>query len=158
MTGREVTRVATTGGLSFYGEAQSLFWDMRWLIALVVVLIVVDLKFGIENSIKHDEKIRKSRAVRRTVNKFVDYMCWLLFAGVIGLAIGEPIGVNHTLVSVVVMLLACLSEIDSIVQNFCEAHDYPVFSLKRFLLSLLKQKKPELGRAIEDTIEQEKTE
>jgi Na+/H+ antiporter NhaD/arsenite permease-like protein len=150
MTGREVTRVATTGGLSFYAEAQSLFWDMRWLIALVVVLIVVDLKFGIENSLKQKEKIRKSRAVRRTVNKFVDYMCWLLFAGVLGLAIGEPIGVNHTVVSVVVMSLACLSEVDSIAQNFCEAHDYPVFSLKRFVFALIKRNKPDIGGALEE--------
>jgi hypothetical protein len=151
MTGREVTRVATTGGLSFFAEAQQLFWDMRWLIAFIIILIAVDLKFGIENSIKHGDKIRKSRAVRRTVNKFIDYMCWLLFAGVIGLAIGEPLGVSHTIVSVVIMLLACLSQIDSIAQNFCEAHDYPVFSVKRFLVSIAKTKKPEIANAIEES-------
>lgn len=155
MTGREVTRVATTGGLSFFAEAQQLFWDMRWLIAFIVILIAVDLKFGIENSIKQGDKIRKSRAVRRTVNKFIDYMCWLLFAGVLGYAIGEPLGVSHTIVSVVVMLLACLSEIDSIAQNFCEAHDIPVFSIKRFLISIAKTKKPEIATAIEDSIKEE---
>lgn len=155
MTGREVTRVATTGGLGFYGEVQALFWDMRWLIVFCVVLIIVDLKFGMENSIVHQEKIRKSRAVRRTVNKFIDYMCWLLFAGVLGLAIGEPLGVSHNIVSSAVMVLACVAEIDSIVQNFCEAHDYPVFSLKSFLLALIKLKKPVIGEAIEKGVKNE---
>lgn len=149
---RDVVRVTTGLGLSMVEELQTMVWDMRWLIALCVVLIAVDLVFGIENAHVHNEKIRRSRAIRRTANKFIDYMCWLLFAGIFAKAFATPFGLADTTITAGVMLVACVSEVDSILQNYSEAHSKERFSIMQFLLNLIKRKNKDVGGAIEDTI------
>lgn len=152
---RDVVRVTTGLGLSMTQELQALVWDMRWMIALCVVLIIVDLIFGIENANAHNEKIRRSRAVRRTVNKFIDYMCWLLFAGVFAKAFAGPMGLSDTTVEAGVMLIACLSEVDSIFQNYAEAHGREKFSILNFFMNFLKRKNNDVGKALEETLKNE---
>lgn len=151
---RDVVRVTTGLGLSMVSELQCMLWDMRWFIVLCVVLIVVDLVFGIENATAHKEKIRKSRAIRRTANKFIDYMCWLLFAGVFARAFAQPFGIADTTVTAGVMFVACVSEVDSILQNYTEARGKERFSIMHFLLNLIKRKNKDVGGAIEDTIKE----
>lgn len=151
---RDVVRVTTGLGLSMLQEMQVLMWEMRWFIALCVVLIIVDLVFGIENATAHHEIIRRSRAIRRTANKFIDYMCWLLFAGVFSQAFAQPFGVSATTVTAAVMLVACISEVDSILQNYTEAHGRERFSLTRFFINFLKRNNAAVGGAIEDTIKE----
>lgn len=153
MSGKEILRGGT--GLTLYAEMQDVVWDMRWLILLVVVLILADLRFGIKAAKVEGNKIRRSRAIRRTLNKFADYICWLILAGFLGQAIGVPMGVDRLVVATVVMLLACGSEIDSIVQNYCEARGLPVFSLRRFCLKLVMKKSKDVGEALEETLKEE---
>ena len=156
MDAREVTRVGTSVGLTFYAEIQVLIFDMRWLILLCVVLIFVDLKFGLENSQVHGIKWRRSRASRRTVNKFIDYMCWLMFAGVLGAAIGTPLGIDRIVIATVVMILACLNEVDSIIQNYCESRGIEDFSLRKLLISFARKKDKDLGDALDETLKDKK--
>ena len=52
-----------------------------WLL-LGAVLVFVDLRFGVKAAIARGEEIRPSRAVRRTINKMVDYLCWVTLAEV----------------------------------------------------------------------------
>ena len=47
---------------------------------LAIVLIVVDARFGIEAAVRRGETIRRSRMVRRSINKLVDYICWVTLA------------------------------------------------------------------------------
>ena len=63
---------------------------LKWFMLLALILIIVDLRFGIAASKKRGERIRFSRAGRRTINKMVDYLCWILLAGAIGKTFGEP--------------------------------------------------------------------
>ena len=63
-----------------------------WLM-LALVLLLADLKFGVQAAKKRGEKIRRSRAVRRTINKFIDYICWLSIAWFIGHTFGESLHV-----------------------------------------------------------------
>ena len=150
---RDLTRVATgASGLTFLTELQLLVWDMRWFIAFAVVLIVVDFKFGKEKSQVHHIPFRRSRAVRRTVNKFLDYMCWLMFAGVMGRAFGEPYGIDKTMITAIAMTIACICELDSIFQNYFEAKGMK-FSFKDFVISLLKKKHKDVGEALDDSIQ-----
>ena len=118
-------------------------------------MIIVDLIFGIENANAHNEKIRRSRAIRRTVNKFIDYMCWLLFAGVFAKAFAGPMGLSDTTVEAGVMLIACLSEVDSVFQNYAEAHGREKFSILNFLVSFVKRKNNDVGKALEETLKNE---
>lgn len=158
MAARDVTRVSTSVGISFLEEMRVLIFDMRWMILFCVVLIIVDLKFGIENAQARGEAIRMSRAGRRTINKFIDYMCWLLFAGVLGEAIGTPFGFDRIVVADTVLILACVSEIDSIAQNYCEARGLEKFSLSKFFVSVVKKKNKDIGDALDETLNKDKKE
>lgn len=62
---RDVTRAATATGMTFMQETQMVLYDVRWLILLCLVLILADLKFGIESSMAHGEVIRTSRALKK---------------------------------------------------------------------------------------------
>ncbi len=92
---------------------------LRWLLMLGAVLIVADLRFGLRAARVRGDKIRPSRAVRRTINKAVDYICWLLLAGSIGATYGESIGV--TILPLLVMLVIYGVEINSCFANYFEA-------------------------------------
>lgn len=88
-----------------------------WLL-LGMVLVIADLRFGVLASKKRGEKIRFSRAVRRTVNKMVDYLCWVTVAEVLsrtfGITIGAPI------VSMAILFVIYGVEINSCVNNYLE--------------------------------------
>ena len=47
--------------------------QMLWFLILAIILILGDLRFGIAAAKKRGERIRPSRAVRRSINKLVDY-------------------------------------------------------------------------------------
>jgi Na+/H+ antiporter NhaD/arsenite permease-like protein len=133
-----------------------LFWDLRWLIMLAIILVIVDFRFGIKAAKARGEKIRKSKAGRRTANKLIDYLCYLVFGGILGRAIGEPLGVSPVIVAAVCMGVACLFEVDSIIQNICESKGLKWhFSLWKMALALVKKKRQDLGDAIEQGMEQD---
>ena len=48
---------------------------LRWFFLLGLILIFADLRFGVEAARIRKEKVRTSRAIRRTVNKIIDYLC-----------------------------------------------------------------------------------
>lgn len=87
---------------------------------LAIVLIVVDARFGIEAAVRRGEKIRRSRMVRRSINKLVDYICWVTLAGMFGRVFGEELGIP--LLSVVLLVIIYGIEITSCFNNYFEAH------------------------------------
>ncbi|MFI3286335.1 MAG: hypothetical protein R3Y08_06750 [Rikenellaceae bacterium] len=92
---------------------------LRLLFLLGAVLIVVDLRFGIRASRVRGENIRVSRAIRRTINKAVDYICWVLLAGSLGVTFGDSVGVN--ILPILVMLVIYGVEINSCFSNYFES-------------------------------------
>jgi hypothetical protein len=147
-----------TSVIIFGGEMLSLFWDLRWMIMLAVILVAVDFRFGVKAAQARGEKIRNSKAGRRTANKLIDYICYLVLGGLIGKAIGEPLGINPTLVAAVCMGVACLFEVDSILQNICEYKGVKYsFSLWKVIIALVKSKRKDIGDAIEEGIGKEET-
>lgn len=149
---RDVARATTATGMTFMQEIQMVLYDVRWLILLCLVLILADLKFGIENSIAHGEVIRTSRALRRTINKFIDYLCWLMFGVVFAEAFAVPLGIDYMTVTVCIMLLACFNEVDSIMQNYHAARGIEGVSLIKFVINLVKRKNKDVGEALEETL------
>ena len=87
MQERNVLQEVFTATLTLFTD---LLEPVKWFILAAVCLIVADLKFGIEAARKRGEKIRTSRATRRSVNKLVDYICWILVAMSFGKVFGEP--------------------------------------------------------------------
>lgn len=135
-------------------ECITAIYDLRWMIVLIVVLIVADFWFGLSESLFKHEEFRFSRAGRRTCNKLVDYLTYLLLGAVIGLAIFEPLNITtHTVTAAIGLGFGCLWEVDSIVGHICALHGVKSkFSVKRLIILLLKRKNKEVGEAIEEAL------
>ncbi len=88
-----------------------------WLL-LGMILVIADLRFGIMAARKRGEKIRGSRAARRTINKMVDYLCWVTVAEVCSRTFGITIGVP--IVSMGMLFIIYGIEINSCVNNYLE--------------------------------------
>lgn len=83
---------------------------------LAIALIIIDSRFGILASRKRGETIRASRAVRRAINKLVDYICWVTLAGMIGQTFGAAFHIP--LLAVIVMCIVYSIELTSIFNNY----------------------------------------
>ena len=117
-----------------------------WLI-VAVVLVLGDLRFGIMAAKKRGEKVRGSRAARRTINKLVDYICWISIAWVLGGSFGCIFGVP--LLPAIVMLVVYAIEMSSIVNNYLEYKDINKrLNLFRALAKLFRR--PEIEDILED--------
>lgn len=88
-----------------------------WLL-LGAVLVLVDLRFGILASRRRGETIRTSRAVRRTVNKMMDYLCWVTVAELASRTFGVTIGVP--VVSMGTLFVIYAIEFNSCMNNYFE--------------------------------------
>lgn len=121
LTGSAITWTA------FANEGIMVLYDLRWMIICSIFLIFADLWWGCSESRKRfketnkeEYKIRLSRAGRRTMNKFIDYMTYLLVGCAIGLAIMEPLELmSHTVTSALGLLLGCALELNSIYGHIC---------------------------------------
>lgn len=126
--------------IGFLAEWQGLLYSMRWMITLALILILADLWFGVSASKHRGEKVRKSRAGRRTFNKVVDYLCYIFIGVTIGKAIAEPYGVDPIITAITAMLLCYGFEIDSIYGHILELHNikmkYSFWKLLAFILTL----------------------
>lgn len=151
-TSQSLFKAFTVGLL---GECTQILYDLRWMILLAIILILSDLWFGISVSRVHSIEIRKSRAGRRTLNKLVDYICYLLLGAVLGKALGEPYGIDPMVVSITIMVLCYCFEIDSIYGHICEIHGIKKrYSIWEILFKLITFKFKDLGEAFKDMAEQ----
>lgn len=121
-----------------------------WFLILAIILILGDLRFGIAAARKRGEHIRPSRAVRRSLNKLVDYICWLSIATVVGVNFGSVFGLP--LLSVIIMAVVCVIELSSIIDNYLE---YKGVKKKVNVIKLLARlfKRPEIEDVLEPTEE-----
>lgn len=158
----ETTNIATGSGGRFimigtlWDEAMQAIFDLRWMLVLIVVLILGDFWFGVSESLKKRERFRFSRAGRRTCNKAVDYIAYLMLGAILGMAIFEPLGIaSHTVTAAVGLGLGMLWEIDSIVGHICALHGIRNrISVKKFLIALIKKKNEDIGEALEESMEE----
>ncbi|MCC8188383.1 MAG: phage holin family protein [Bacteroides sp.] len=110
--GGGVTATFLSGFAEFFGP-------LKWFFLLGVVLVLADLRFGVEAARVRGEDIRMSRAIRRTLNKVVDYLCWIFLAGALGATFGGAFGT--TMLPTLVMLAVYGIEINSCFANYFEA-------------------------------------
>lgn len=88
-----------------------------WLL-LGMILVIADLRFGILAARTRGEKIRFSRAIRRTINKMIDYLCWVTLAEVCSMTFEITIGVP--IISMGMLFIIYGIEINSCVNNYLE--------------------------------------
>lgn len=139
-------------------EAIAALWDLRWMLVLIVVLIIADFWFGVSESIYKKDEFRFSRAGRRTCNKAIDYVTYLIVGTLLGMAIFEPLGwCTHITTAAIGLGFGCIWEIDSIVGHVCVLHGVENrFSVKKFFVSLIKKHNKNVGEAIEEAIDEDK--
>lgn len=154
----------------FASEALQAIFDLRWMIAFMVILIATDFWWGWRENKKHrDEaegeekkkyKFRFSTAGRRTLNKLVDYTTYLLVGCVAGFAITEPLGIcTHTTTAALGIGFGCLFEISSIVGHIAVVKGMNVkLNLKGLIVAIFKRKSEALGEILDEGIEEIKDE
>lgn len=142
----------TLSWIMFGGEALHVLYDLRWMLVLIVVLVLGDFWFGVSDSIHKKEDFRFSRAGRRTCNKLVDYITYLLVGTLLGLGIFEPLGwTTHTVTAAVGLGFGCVWELDSIMGHVCSLHGVKWnFSIKNFVIAIIKRKSMLVGEAVEE--------
>lgn len=146
-----------TGIIGFTSECYAIIFDLRWMILLAFVLILSDFWFGISVSRMQGIEVRKSKAGRRTLNKVIDYLCYVLLGAVIGKAIGDPYGLNPITVSITIMILCYCFEIDSIYNHICELHGVKKrYSIWTILWKFITFKFKDVGEAFQDMRNQSK--
>jgi hypothetical protein len=107
----------------------------KWLFILAVALTTADLRFGIQAARYRGEKIKKSRAVRRTLNKIFEYFLWVVTAYPFGKVFGKPFGID--LLPLLILLFVYGIELESIYVNYFESKGRKV---KVSFLKLFKSK------------------
>ena len=114
--------VATTAVL-FLQEA---VLNMIPFLLIAFILILVDLLFGIKAAKKRGEKIRPSRALRRTVGKSVEYVCWVILSSTLSVAFNTP------LIEWIILGIIMGNEVLSVITNYFEIHGYKLSGLNIF--------------------------
>ena len=112
-----------------------------------LVIIALDLLYGIKAAKHRKERVRFSTACRRTVSKIVSYICWLILASTLALSFGKD------WIEWFVLALVYGNEFASIVGNYLETKgiEFSFVNLYRWVLKLLAGK---AGEAM-DTAEAE---
>lgn len=132
-----VVQTSTTAILTsiFY---QALADSIIWLV-IAAVAIVCDLFFGCEAARRRGERVRLSRAVRRTGNKICEYLCWVM------LGITISIGFSAEWLKYAIFAIIYGNELSSCLSNYFEAKgkriSFNVFSMlgRRFGISELEE-------------------
>jgi hypothetical protein len=157
---------------SIGSELIAVVYDLRYMIICSFALILADLWWGYsESQMRKQEaqengnhtlvekfKWHKSRAGRRTANKIVDYLTYLVVGALIGLAITEPMDIcSHIWSAAIGLGIGCACEIASIIGHIAYVKLGVEISMIdgwkafiRFLGKLIKVKSNEIGEAVED--------
>ncbi len=153
-------------------ELTVVVYDLRFMVICAVVLIVADLWWGYSESslrkskakeagdkcLEEKYKWHKSRAGRRTANKVVDYITYLVVGALIGLGITEPMEIcSHVWCAAIGLGVGCVCELASIVGHIAYVKFGVEISivdawraLMRFFGKLISVKSQEIGEAVEE--------
>ena len=148
------TGARAAGVTIFYSEITQMIVDSRWILIAIVLCCALDFRLGTKESAKRKEaadkdgnkmlgdlyKFHRSRAVRRTMNKFVDYVLLMMVFEAIGAAFLPYIGVQYIYGAWVGGLIACGCELSSAGGHFLYIHNITVEkkNVKGYTLAFVK--------------------
>lgn len=154
-------QMAVAGAYSFICEIKQVVFELRWMLAFIVAMIIADFVLGIIDSVvKRGEDFRFSRAGRRTMCKFIEYNSYLVIGFMLGIAILQPVGIcSYTVSAMCGLGLAFVFEFDSIMEHICIIHGIKNrISIKRILVGYIKKKYNTTGELIEEVTKENKEE
>lgn len=161
--------------LSMGEELFNMIHEARYAAFFLIVLILADFRFGRrESALRYKQakakgdtflmtqyRWRTSKAIRRSMNKLLDYYLFGLLGIVIGVQFLDPCGIDRIWGTYGVCALITCVEIQSIISHFLYLHSQGVSAtavsgfLKRFAVSLAKRKNEDVGEALEDAMRSE---
>lgn len=174
-----MSKLGTTAHRSIFvfmtTEMNTVLFDLRWLLVLVGVLIIVDMWFGTSESRMHYEEAKKindkagmekykfhlSRCGRRTFNKSIDYIAYLLVGAVLGLSILGQYGISYVVSAGVAIGFGGIFELSSIGGHILALHHIivPKITMKTVLkfiartaIGFAKTKDSDLGEALDESL------
>lgn len=131
--------------------AAEFYGPLNWFFLCGVCLTLLDLRFGLLAAKQRGEKIRFSRAIRRTGDKILNFFLWITMSELLrrtfGLQMGNLFGTDGDLpiISLCVQLIIYGIEMNSCINNYFEYRGIN----KRFnIWKLLNNKR--LNDAVED--------
>lgn len=173
------TGARAAGVTIFYSEITQMIMDSRWILVAVVLCCVLDFRLGCKESAKRKEaadreknalmgdfyRFHRSRAIRRTANKFVDYVLLMMVFEAIGAAFLPHVGVPYIYGAWAGGLIACGCELSSAGGHFLYNHGvqverksvrgYVLAFVKALAVAFARQKGGEqIGEAVEDAFEE----
>lgn len=101
-----------------FGLIEFLLWA-KWLLIAAFALSIADLRFGIAAAKYRKETIRRSRAVRRTIDKVCNYVLWVVLAYAFGKAFGNSFKID--ILPVIILIVIYGVELESIYLNYFES-------------------------------------
>lgn len=123
----------------------------KWLLVTAFFLTMADLKFGISAAKYRQEIVKRSRAVRRTLDKITNYCLWVILAYTFGEAFGKPFNVD--LLPLLILLVIYGVELESIYVNYFAAKGKNVrvnflkfFGKKTDLIEIEEEKKDDTNQ------------
>lgn len=163
----------TSRSIGGQGAALALFnteligavFELRYMIGAMVILTAADFWWAIrelryrrglalaagDKALADKYRYRTSRAGRRTANKIVDYMTYLLVGAFVGYAITEPLDLtSHTVTAAIGLGLGCVFDLSSIVGHICAVKGIK-FNPRKAFLSLLRMKSEEMAKVVEES-------
>ena len=108
-----------------------------------VMLIILDLFFGIKAAEYRGERVRFSTAIRRTMTKLFSYICWIILASTLALSFDQK------WLEWLVLGLVYANEFASIVGNYLETKGLQL-SLEGFYKWLFKKAGHHVGVEVTD--------
>lgn len=158
--GSAVVGIGGAGIATLFGtELISVLFSLRWVILFIVALVITDFWSGLTASVKvRKEDFRLSRALRRTIVKFLEYINFIVFGLLLAKACLEPFGIGTDLTGGAIgAACALLIEFDSIYGHICDLHGISNrISIKRVFVAWLKRKDEDLGSAVDEAISNDK--
>lgn len=173
------TGARAAGVTIFYSEITQMITDSRWILVAVVLFCVFDFRLGCKESAKRKVaadkagntllsefyRFHRSRAIRRSANKFVDYVLLMMVSEAFGAAFLPYIGVPYIYGAWTGGLIACGCELSSATGHFLYIHDIPVEErtlrgytyaiFKALAVAFARQKGGEqIGEIVEDAFEE----
>lgn len=172
------TGTRAAGATIFYSEITQMIMDSRWILIAVGLCCLLDFRLGTRESAKRKEEADKvkdvlrsdfysfhrSRAIRRSFNKFVDYILLMLVFEAIGAAFLPYIGVPYIFGAWAGGVIACGNELSSAGGHFLYIHGvqvkkknvkgYAIAFAKALAVAFARQKGGEqVGEAVEEAFE-----
>ena len=157
---------------SIGNELTGVVYDLRFMIMLSVAMIIADFWWGYsESHMRYEQAIEngdtaladkykwhKSRAVRRSANKIVDYLTYLVVGALFGLGITEPMDIcSHIWTAAIGLGIGCACEIASIIGHIAYVKMGVEISMVdgwkafvRFFGKIIRVKSQDIGEAVED--------